>query len=111
NRKDIIDEALMRPGRFDRIIEVPIPNKDGRKKILSIHTRGMKMARNIDLETLSERTEDFSGADLRNLCTEAGMFAIRRGHSSVRKDDLDSALNKTRRRKEQRSRDPDRMFH
>jgi proteasome regulatory subunit len=112
NRKDIIDEALLRPGRFDRIIEVPLPDRDGRRKILSIHTRGMKLAKRVDLDLIADRTEDLSGADLRNLCTEAGMFAIRRKHASIRKEDMDDALEKTRERKEQVfDTEPHHMFH
>jgi len=100
NRKDIIDEALLRPGRFDRIIDVPLPDRDGRKKILGIHTKGMKLAGAITLQNLAERTDGLSGADLRNLCTEAGMFAIRKGHASIRKDDMEDALAKILQRRD-----------
>ncbi|MBN1389946.1 MAG: proteasome-activating nucleotidase [Candidatus Thermoplasmatota archaeon] len=112
NRRDIIDEALLRPGRFDRIIEIPLPDRMGRMKILLIHTRGMKLAKNVDLDHLADRTEDLSGADLRNLCTEAGMFTIRRGHHSIKKEDLEDALEKIRKMKDQNNRDPPyNMFH
>ncbi|MFW3146879.1 MAG: proteasome-activating nucleotidase [Thermoplasmatota archaeon] len=112
NRQDIIDEALLRPGRFDRIIKVPLPDVEGREKILNIHSRGMKLAQGIDLKKIADRTEDFSGADLRNLCTEAGMFAIRGGHSSVRKQDMEDALKKIRERKEKGDEEaPHEMFH
>jgi proteasome regulatory subunit len=112
NRKDIIDEALLRPGRFDRIIEVPLPEKKGRKKIFRIHTGGMRLHPNVDLDTLASRTEDFSGADIRNLCTEAGMFAIRREHKHVTVNDFNSALDKTRNRNEkEKSGSPGNMFH
>ncbi|MBN1539050.1 MAG: proteasome-activating nucleotidase [Candidatus Thermoplasmatota archaeon] len=100
NRKDIIDEALLRPGRFDRIIDVPLPDRKGREKILGIHTKGMKLAGTITLRNLAERTDGLSGADLRNLCTEAGMFAIRRKHSSIRKDDMEDAMAKILQRKD-----------
>lgn len=102
NRKDIIDEALLRPGRFDRIIKVPLPDEEGREKILRIHSSGMKLAKGIDLGKIAERTEDMSGADLRNLCTEAGMFAIRMKHASVRKEDMENALEKIKERMEER---------
>ncbi|MGA1821066.1 MAG: proteasome-activating nucleotidase [Thermoplasmatota archaeon] len=98
NRKDIIDDALLRPGRFDRIIEVPLPNKDGRRKIIDIHTKDMKLARGLDKDRLVQDTDGFSGADLRNLCTEAGMFAIRNNHRSVRMSDFENALEKSKNR-------------
>jgi proteasome regulatory subunit len=112
NRKDIIDEALLRPGRFDRIINVPLPDRDGRRKILSIHTKGMKLAKKVDLDFIAEEAEDLSGADLRNLCTEAGMFAIRRKHASIRKEDVEDALTKIWERKEHvKDTEPHHMFH
>jgi proteasome regulatory subunit len=112
NRKDILDEALLRPGRFDRIITVTLPDQEGRKKILNIHTKNMKLAKSIDLDAIAEETEEFSGADLKNLCTEAGMFAIRRKHRSVRKEDMGSAIDKISLRKEiQTSNAPENMFH
>ncbi len=111
NRKDIIDEALLRPGRFDRIINVPLPDKKGRRKILSIHTEGMKLAKRVDLDIIAEKTEEMSGADLRNLCTESGMFAIRRKHASIRKEDMDDALIKTMERKDEaKGAEPHHMF-
>ncbi len=109
NRKDIIDEALLRPGRFDRIINVPLPDKKGREKILRIHTKGMKLTRTISHSYLADRTDGLSGADLRNLCTEAGMFAIRRNHSSIRKEDMEDALSKILQRKDQK--DGSQPFH
>ncbi|MEA3558216.1 MAG: proteasome-activating nucleotidase [Candidatus Thermoplasmatota archaeon] len=111
NRKDIIDEALLRPGRFDRIIKVPLPDREGREKILNIHIKGMKLAKGIDISGLADRTEDMSGADLRNLCTEGGMFAIRKKHASVRQEDMEDALSKVRdRREEQEKNAPYHMF-
>jgi proteasome regulatory subunit len=98
NRDDIIDDALLRPGRFDRIIKVPMPDPSGRLAILKIHTKDIKLSGGIDLNHLASDTDNMSGADLRNLCTEAGMFAIRRGHKSVRKDDIASALEKIKAR-------------
>ena len=91
NRPDILDDALLRPGRFDRAIEVPNPSKEGRKHILEIHTERMKLDENIDFDKISEVTEGFSGADLKAVCTEAGMFAIRNNRKKVIfKDFLDS---------------------
>lgn len=91
NRPDILDEALLRPGRFDRTIQVPNPNKQAREIIFKIHTKRMKLEENIDFEKISEITEGLSGADLKAVCTEAGMFAIRAGRKKViLKDFLDS---------------------
>jgi proteasome regulatory subunit len=87
NRPDILDPALMRPGRFDRIIEVPAPNRRGRFSILQIHSKNMSM-RDIDLQALTDLTEGASGADLRAVCTEAGMFAIREGRDHVTMSDF-----------------------
>jgi proteasome regulatory subunit len=94
NRPDILDNALIRPGRFDRAIEVPLPNKEGRKKILEIHTKKMKIDDEIDFESISELTEGFSGADLKAICTEAGMFAIRAERKKVISKDFMDAIDK-----------------
>lgn len=94
NRPDILDDALIRPGRFDRTIEVPLPNKNGRINILKIHTEKMKIDENIDFESISELTEGFSGADLKAACTEAGMFAIRNERKKVISKDYMDAIDK-----------------
>ncbi|MCD6330789.1 MAG: CDC48 family AAA ATPase [Thermoplasmata archaeon] len=78
NRINAIDPALRRPGRFDREIEIGIPDKKGRREILEIHTRGMPLAKDVDLDKLAEMTHGFSGADLEALCKEAAMRALRR---------------------------------
>ncbi len=94
NRPDILDEALLRPGRFDRTIEVPTPSQKGRKHILEIHTKKMKIDDEIDFEKISEITEGFSGADLKAVCTEAGMFAIRNNRRIVITKDFLDAIDK-----------------
>lgn len=94
NRPDILDEALLRPGRFDRTIEVPNPSKNGRKHILEIHTERMKIENNIDFDKISEITEGLSGADLKAVCTEAGMFAIRSERKEVISKDFMDAIDK-----------------
>ena len=94
NRPDILDEALLRPGRFDRTIEVPNPVKESRHKILEIHTAKMKIDDNIDFDTISELTEGLSGADLKAVCTEAGMFAIRAERKNVISKDFLDAIDK-----------------
>lgn len=109
NRPNSIDEALRRPGRFDREIEIGIPDRDGRHEILMIHTRGMPLADDVDLDWLADRTHGYSGADLSALIKEAAMAALRRvlpdvdleaeeiprevlNKISVTKDDFKSAL-------------------
>ena len=94
NRPDILDDALIRPGRFDRAIEVPIPDKEGRTKILEIHTQKMKIDEKIDFDSISELTEGFSGADLKAICTEAGMFAIRAERKKIISKDFMDAIDK-----------------
>ncbi len=94
NRPDILDEALLRPGRFDRTIEVPNPAKESRQKILEIHTAKMKIDEGIDFDTISELTEGLSGADLKAVCTEAGMFAIRAERKKVISKDFLDAIDK-----------------
>jgi proteasome regulatory subunit len=86
----------LRPGRFDRLIEVPMPDWDGRQRILEIHTRGMNLADDVDLATMAGETDGFSGAELASLATEAGMFAIRDDRTEVRMVDFEDALQKVR---------------
>jgi transitional endoplasmic reticulum ATPase len=87
NRVDAVDPALRRPGRFDREIEIGVPNRDGREEILQIHTRGMPLADDVDLAAYAERTHGFVGADIENLAKEAAMTALRRVRPEL---DLDS---------------------
>lgn len=94
NRPDILDPALLRPGRFDRFIEVPLPNDDGRKQILKIHTKNMALDEEADLDLLSSLTDGLSGADLKAVCTEAGMFAIREKRDRVTVTDFMDAVEK-----------------
>ncbi|RMF07259.1 AAA family ATPase [Candidatus Woesearchaeota archaeon] len=77
NRPDDIDEALRRPGRFDREIKIMPPNREGRKEILQIHTRGMPLAKDVDLDKIAEKTVGFTGADIEVLCKEAAMKALK----------------------------------
>ncbi len=77
NRPDILDSALVRSGRFDKMIYIPAPDKESRVKILEVHTKNMPLAKDVNLEEIGERTEGYVGADLENLCREAGMMAYR----------------------------------
>ncbi|GAB6860400.1 proteasome-activating nucleotidase [Haloplanus litoreus] len=88
NRFDMLDEAILRPGRFDRLIEVPKPGIEGRAQILRIHTRDMNVDDDVDFEELADDLDDYSGADVASLATEAGMFAIRDERTEVRMRDF-----------------------
>ena len=94
NRPDILDPALLRPGRFDRFIEVPLPNEEGRREILKIHTKNMSFDEEADIDLLADLTDGFSGADLKAVCTEAGMFAIRAKRDKITVDDFMKAVDK-----------------
>ncbi len=92
NRPDMLDAALMRGGRFDRAIEIGIPDEIARFKILGIHTKKMPLDKSVDLKELAQITEGYTGADLENLCREAGMAGIREGAKKVTKDNFAFAL-------------------
>ena len=94
NRPDILDPALLRPGRFDRFIEVPLPNIDGRREILKIHTKNMSLDDEADIDLLADLTDELSGADLKAVCTEAGMFAIREKRDKITVTDFMDAIDK-----------------
>lgn len=94
NRIDILDPALLRPGRFDRIIEIPMPSADARLKILEIHARKMKKSEDVDLAEIAKATDSASGADLNSIVVEAGMNALRRNATCVSRDDFDKAIRK-----------------
>ncbi len=93
NRIDLLDPALLRPGRFDRIIEIPLPDPEARKDILKIHSRNMKLE-NVDFDDIVKLTDGLSGADLKAVVTEAGMFVIRRKGKAVTIQDFTDAYNK-----------------
>jgi len=92
NRPDILDPALLRPGRFDRQIVVDRPDRLGRRKILEVHSRGKPLGREIDLDTLAAGTPGFTGADLSNLINEAALLAARRGKKMVEQDELEEGI-------------------
>ncbi len=94
NRPDILDDALLRPGRFDRIIEIPIPSYESRLVIYRIHTRSMSLAKDVDFEMLAQRCDGATGADIKAMCTEAGMFAIREDREVVTMADFEKAVDK-----------------
>jgi cell division protease FtsH len=94
NRPDILDPALLRPGRFDRQIIVPLPESDERLAILKVHSVDKKMGADIDLETMAKATPGMSGADLANLVNEAALFAVRRGSKEIERVDFENARDR-----------------
>ncbi len=94
NRFDMLDRAILRPGRFDRLIEVPKPDQEGRKRILDIHASEMELNDDVEYDELAAMTEGFSGAQLSSLVTEAGMFAVRDERTTVQSEDFEAAYDK-----------------
>jgi cell division protease FtsH len=94
NRPDVLDPALLRPGRFDRRVAVQPPDSKGREMILRVHTRSVPLAEDVDLEQLSQSTPGMVGADLANLVNEAALLAARRGHQLVQREDFTDALER-----------------
>jgi cell division protease FtsH len=94
NRKDVLDAALLRPGRFDRIITVPYPDRESRKSILQVHSRDKKLDEKINLDYIAELTAGFSGAQLKNLLNEAAIYAVRSGSIVINENNILDALEK-----------------
>jgi cell division protease FtsH len=94
NRPDVLDPALLRPGRFDRRVAVQAPDRLGRRKILEVHTRSIPLDPNVDLDALASSTPGMVGADLANLANEAALLAARRGHDTVEMSDFTDSLEK-----------------
>lgn len=93
NRSDILDKALLRPGRFDRIIEFPLPDEAGREMILTIHTRKMHLKSSVSLAEVAEKTEGMNGSELMAICVEAGMNAVRKKRTYVNAEDFSAAID------------------
>ena len=104
NRADILDNALLRPGRFDRQVYVGLPDIKGREAILKIHARGKVLAEDVDLNSIAKGTPGFSGADLENLMNEAALLAVRRKHRFITMEDCEEAILKVEMGPEKRSR-------
>jgi len=94
NRIDILDPALLRPGRFDRMIDFPMPDEKARESIFKIHSRNLSIEGEVNFNVLINLTEGATGADIKAICTEAGMFAIRKDKEAIVKDDFLEAVNK-----------------
>ncbi|WP_440060108.1 proteasome-activating nucleotidase [Thermogladius sp. 4427co] len=94
NRIDVLDPAILRPGRLDRLIEIPLPDTEGRFEIFKIHTRKMKLDKNVDLYELAKKTDGLSGAEIKAIVVEAGYNAIRSGRRIVTREDFEEAIKK-----------------
>lgn len=109
NRKDILDPAIMRPGRLERQINIPMPDKDSRKEIFKIHSSKMSLG-DVNMDTLVGLTDGLSGADIKSVCTEAGYFAIRDNRTSLSFNDFVKAVEKVKKRDDSEERDFIQMF-
>lgn len=94
NRPEILDKALLRPGRFDRQVLVDLPDVDGREAILKVHSRGKRLSNDVDLHTLGRGTAGFSGADLATIINEAALLAARRNNGTIEQPDLEEAVER-----------------
>ncbi len=103
NRPDVLDPALLRPGRFDRQVTINLPDVNGREEILRVHVKKIKLAANVDLSKIAKGTPGFSGAELANLVNESALLAARRGLSAVTLDEMEEARDKVRWGRERRS--------
>ncbi len=113
NRPDILDEALLRPGRFDRIIEIPLPDEEGRKAILDLHIGRMPKAKSLTTSDVVSQTKGFSGAELKATCVEAAMVAIRAGRKSVSSKDFRTAISRIKDKRDSAlsGNAPEHLFH
>jgi len=110
NRKDILDPAILRPGRLDRLIEVPNPDKEGIKQIYKIHMKNMPVEKKFNLDKIYDLSQELSGAEIRAVVTEAGYFAIRENREIVSEDDFLKAIVKIRKEEDQYGKDYVNMF-
>ncbi len=110
NRKDILDPAVLRPGRLDRLIDVPLPDKEGIKRIFKIHTQAMTLSKNINFNKIHHKLEEFSGAEINAVCTEAGYFAIRDNRIKIQEKDFLDGIKKVKKEEERQGQDYLHMF-
>jgi proteasome regulatory subunit len=110
NRKDILDPAILRPGRLDRLISVPEPDVKGREQIFKIHTKNMKLDKKIDIDRVIKKMDGFSGAEIKATCTEAGYFAIREEKTKISEKFLIDAIKKVKRKEKEEGDDYMHMF-
>ena len=110
NRKDILDPAVTRPGRLDRLIEIPLPDKQGKTEIFKIHTNKMVLNKKIDIKKIIKKMGKFSGAEIKAVCTEAGYFAIRKNRENIIESDFLDAITKVTVREEEEGTDYMNLF-
>jgi len=110
NRKDILDPAVIRPGRLDRLIHIPFPKIEGRLQILKIHSKDMTLGNDVDLNNISSLMEEVSGAEIKAICTEAGYFAIRENRTKIIRKYFLKAIDKVKQEEETEGEDYMRMF-
>ncbi|MBW2997262.1 proteasome-activating nucleotidase [Candidatus Woesearchaeota archaeon] len=110
NRKDILDPAVVRPGRLDRLIQIPHPDEKGIKEIFKIHTKSMQLAKNVNVDRVCKLMKGFSGAEIKASCTEAGYFAIRTNRYKVNEKDFKQAVEKVKQEEKLEGEDFMRMF-
>jgi len=108
NRIDVLDSAILRPGRLDRLIHIPLPNRGARKEIFTIHSKNMHLDKLVDIEKIISSTSNFSGAEIKAICTEAGYFAIRDKRTKIFMEDFLQAIDKIK--KEEFNKDHMNMF-
>ena len=94
NRPEMLDKALLRPGRFDRQITIPTPDLKGRLDILKIHSKDKKMSENVNLESIAEDTAGFTGAELENILNEAAIIATKINNEDIENDDIEEAIKR-----------------
>lgn len=94
NRPDVLDTALLRPGRFDRQISIDVPDVKGREKIFDVHLKPIKVSKNLDIKKLASQTPGFAGADIANICNEAALIAARKGKTEVSMEDFNDAIDR-----------------
>ena len=109
-KRQILDSALLRPGRIDRKIEFPPPGPEARVAILRIHSRKMSLQRGINLHSLAEKMGQVSGAEVRGICTEAGMYALRERRQHVSQEDFELAVAKVLKRQSESSMSVNKLF-
>ncbi|MFC1704826.1 AAA family ATPase, partial [Nanoarchaeota archaeon] len=110
NRKDILDPAVTRPGRLDRMIHIGSPNKAARLQIMKIHTKMMTLDKDVNINALTDKMEGFSGAEIHAVCTEAGYFAIRQNRTKILKEDFSKAIEKVKKEEKLEGEDYMHMF-
>jgi len=110
NRLDMLDQALLRPGRFDRLIEIPAPDEQAREKILKIHTKKMNLDKEIAIPEIALMTNEMTGADIKSVCTEAGLFALRENKKNITLKNFNEAIEKVKKSEEENNESHQKMF-